>query len=553
MRTAAAEAARQARRTPATRPGREPGRPAPRRPAWAIRGLVVLLLVEVALVGLAYQVARPVDCAATAAPRACALTGGLGLKLAAILTLLALYPPTRRAALRGLRAGPPARPRTLLLAQVTGVALLLAPAAALDPARALTATLGLWLAGGALAAGATLLWIAPPAGWIALARAAPGPLAALGAAGFLLPGLVEALDVLWRLDALSRLTFGGVALLIRLVRSDVHVDESQLVIGADGFLVMVADGCSGVQGAALIAALVGAYLLFDRRDLRFPAALLLPLLGVALSLGLNMVRIAALIEIGARGAPELAVNGFHSNAGWLLFTALSFGLIALARAAPVFRAAHPRPRAAPPPLLADPAAGRILPFVALMVSGMATATFASLAELWYPLRALALGAVLAAFLPAYRTIDWRPDATGLAAGLATGALWLATRPPGGPEDAALAARLMALSPENLLLWIIFRLAGTALLVPIAEELFFRDYLLRRGWSRGWPARTLALVASAALFALLHDRWLAAFLAGILFGLLVWRSGRLGPALAAHVAANAVIAGFALATGDWSVI
>jgi exosortase E/protease (VPEID-CTERM system) len=518
-------------------------------------GVLALLLAELVAIGYAYQIARPFDCALTASPRACALTQGLGVKVAAILILFALYLPTRAPALRRLRAarGDPWTRRALALTQLSGAALVLWPALALDPERALPATLLFWSAGGAMAILSAALWFAPARVWATLARADPGPLAALVLAGFLLPGLVEALDVLWRLDALSRLTFGGVALLTGLVSSNVHVDGARYIIGSDDFLVMVADGCSGVQGAALITALIGAYLVFNRRDLRFPAAFLLLPVGIVLSLALNIVRIAALIEIGARGAPDLAVNGFHSNAGWLIFTALSLGLIAVARSARVFQAEGARAPVAAPPLFADPHAARILPFVALMSSGMVVATFATLPGFWYPLRAMTIGATLLAFLPAYRGIDWRPDALSLVSGAVIGALWLATRAPASAGDLALAARLAEVSPENLLLWVVFRVLGTALLVPIAEELFFRDYLLRQGWSRGWPIRALALILSAAFFALLHDRWLAAFLSGTVFGLLVWRAKRLGPAVAAHVTANAVIAAWALGTGDWSVI
>ena len=53
-------------------------------------------------------------------------------------------------------------------------------------------------------------------------------------------------------------------------------------------------------------------------------------------------------------------------------------------------------------------------------------------------------------------------------------------------------------------------------MPLVEELLFRGYLLAR-IDRGGPAlRVLAIVVSSALFAAMHDRWLVALLAGVVF-------------------------------------
>jgi membrane protease YdiL (CAAX protease family) len=75
--------------------------------------------------------------------------------------------------------------------------------------------------------------------------------------------------------------------------------------------------------------------------------------------------------------------------------------------------------------------------------------------------------------------------------------------------------------------------------PIVEELFFRGLLLRGLLGRAPVA--VAVVASGLLFALAHFEavqfaGLAAF--GVVLGLLAWRTGRLGPGIAAHAAFNA---------------
>jgi hypothetical protein len=89
-------------------------------------------------------------------------------------------------------------------------------------------------------------------------------------------------------------------------------------------------------------------------------------------------------------------------------------------------------------------------------------------------------------------------------------------------------------------------AGGALLLllvvgviaPIAEELFFRGLLFRaleKRWDRWW-----ALGLSSAFFAATHFQplqFLPLAAAGAVFGYLVIRTDRLGPAIVAHMAFN----------------
>lgn len=56
-----------------------------------------------------------------------------------------------------------------------------------------------------------------------------------------------------------------------------------------------------------------------------------------------------------------------------------------------------------------------------------------------------------------------------------------------------------------------------------------------------------------LFGMLHgSRWPAGTLAGLLFGWLAMRQAKIGEAVAAHAAANALIAVYVLAAGQWQL-
>lgn len=98
-----------------------------------------------------------------------------------------------------------------------------------------------------------------------------------------------------------------------------------------------------------------------------------------------------------------------------------------------------------------------------------------------------------------------------------------------------------------------------ILVPLVEELFFRDYLESRlrGAAPDAPAalwrNMLAIAVTAGLFAALHDRWAEAFLAGVVFSLLVRHRGRIADAIAAHGVANLIVFAVAAATGNLAII
>ncbi len=79
----------------------------------------------------------------------------------------------------------------------------------------------------------------------------------------------------------------------------------------------------------------------------------------------------------------------------------------------------------------------------------------------------------------------------------------------------------------------------ALGAPVVEELFFRGLLLRAAERRlgtRWALAISSVAFAASHFQLVQFPGLA--LVGLVFGILVVRTGRLGPAIAAHIAFNA---------------
>ena len=87
--------------------------------------------------------------------------------------------------------------------------------------------------------------------------------------------------------------------------------------------------------------------------------------------------------------------------------------------------------------------------------------------------------------------------------------------------------------------IAIRLIGSAFVISVAEELFFRKWLI--GFAGFWWM--------VGLFAIEHDRWLVAAICGIIYGWLYLRRG-LAAAIVAHATTNLVLGFWVLGTGQW---
>lgn len=107
-------------------------------------------------------------------------------------------------------------------------------------------------------------------------------------------------------------------------------------------------------------------------------------------------------------------------------------------------------------------------------------------------------------------------------------------------------------------FILVRIAGMALLVPVAEELFWRGFLLRWLISAHWEKVPLgrftwpSFAGVTFLFMLAHPEWIsAAVYCMLLNGLLYWKRD-LWSCVVAHGISNLALAIYILASSDWSL-
>ena len=331
-----------------------------------------------------------------------------------------------------------------------------------------------------------------------------------------------------------------------------------MTVGTQRFSVGIASQCSGYEGIGLMWVFLGAYIWVFRASLRLPFALLLIPLGTLVAWVLNAVRITALIAVGTWGSQQVALGGFHSYSGWLLFCCGALALVALARRSALFTL----PDALDNPVAtANPTAVYLCPFLALVVAGMVTGAFtAGGFDALYPAKVAAVAAVLWWFRREYRGLAWTWSWTAVAAGTGVFVMWMALEfaHAGTHREDALRTGLLGLPVGWAGAWLSFRVIGSVVTVPIAEELAFRGYLLRRLIKSDFESVSFgqftwfSLFGSSVLFGVMHDRLLAGTLAGIAYALVLYRRGQLCDAVLAHATTNALIATYVLATGTWSL-
>jgi CAAX prenyl protease-like protein len=216
-----------------------------------------------------------------------------------------------------------------------------------------------------------------------------------------------------------------------------------------------------------------------------------------------------------------------------------------------------------------PAFSRVLPFAVFIAFIAASGLLERLATAigmdarwWYAIRTLIVAGLLAWFWRGYvelksaagvRVLDWL---LAVALGVVVFVLWinLDFKPLAFGGSSGFDPRGEAGAIDWL--FVVPRLAGAALLVPVMEELFWRSFAMRwiqdHDFLKVPPARVglKALGISAVLFALEHHLWFAGLLAGLAYGWLYIRTGNLWVPILSHAVTNCLLGAWILYTQSW---
>ena len=385
-------------------------------------------------------------------------------------------------------------------------------------------------------------------------------------------------------------TFDLVHAVLRCVLPDISADAATFTVETPRYSIEIAPSCSGMEGLGLILVFTSIWLWYSRKECRFPQVLLLIPCGLVCIWVLNVVRLCALFLIGNWGSDEVADVGFHSQFGWIAFTAvaLAFSMatqklswvrkVSLPASVPAGdsqKAGMGTATGASQQLHEDrgesPAIrAYLLPFLAILTAASVSRLASGYFDRFYPLRFIAAAIVLCYFWPELKKLNWRFGWFGPVTGAAVFLMWIAPSwieqvwLAHQPAASRLGADLAALSPPARWAWIAFRVAAAVVTVPIAEELAFRGYLARRLVSREFDRvsfsslTALSICLSSVVFGMEHMKnlmdWqhlLLGTLAGLAFAAtLRWR-GRIGDAVVAHAVSNLLLAAWVLGLGDWA--
>lgn len=411
--------------------------------------------------------------------------------------------------------------------------------------------LPLWILVFVAFVGSWMSCLATPRQWLDLAKA-HGKVAVLGLViAALTPYLADIAEEAWKgrmIDA----SFSLGSQLLSFAFDDVIIKTQEQIFGVPGFQIFVHYSCSGYEGVGLITLFLGFYLFLRRKELSFPGALLLLPLGMVASWIANGFRLAGLVAIGAWVSPTIAMGGFHSNAGWLAFVLLGLAFVFVVDKFGFF---HKEAKLKTAPDVDFPSAPYLAP---LLIQLMMTTVFAAFTvglDVFYPARMLIVVGVLWSFRKTYSQLEIfsTPSFLSVAAGIAVYALWIGLI----PEVQAVDPR-SELPGSLVLLWFFSRLLGSAIVVPLVEELAFRGYLLRRlqdRWFWNIPIGRLtvfSVAVSSIIFGAMHQAWFAGCLAGAAYAWVTSIRGRLGDAVLAHAVTNFCIALHVVALHRWDL-
>lgn len=352
-------------------------------------------------------------------------------------------------------------------------------------------------------------------------------------------------------------TFYLVAECLFWFSDDVYSDPANRIIGVGKFLVNIDTQCSGYEGIGLVLAFVFVFLYTFKQDFRFPRALLLFPIGAVIIWLFNIVRIVVLVMIGSLWSKEVAIWGFHTQAGWITFILTSVGLMWMAHNSSFFATIR-EPRQAFLSNINLPIA-TLLPLIALLAMTFITKALSGQFDWLYPARVLVVAAV---FLYCFKELDLLPlswNYRSFIGGILVAIIWILMVKPDSEVDMLYSTTFQQSEQWIVVMWLAFRFIGSAVTVPIAEELGFRSYLLCRLSSQPVVNRgniafsAVGCVTSSVAFGLLHGAWIEGTIAGLVYAWVRYRSQHIMDAVMAHGITNALLFIFVMYSGEWSML
>jgi len=338
------------------------------------------------------------------------------------------------------------------------------------------------------------------------------------------------------------------------------------IFGTDNFIVAIEAGCSGYEGLTLSTTLLGFYCYLQRKFLRFPQALvIIPFSGTCIFL-LNSFRLVLLVAIGHYWSSDIALNGFHSVAGWLNLIATLIISILLLNSIPFFRKSS---HIANCDKRRDNSQALLLPLVGLIIGSLLIRAVTADFQWLYPIPIFISIGLFIFIKGGFEFPCLTPKIFSVGIGVLVFLLWIYLIPPDHDKSLSFYHEIMSVPLWIALPWLACRIFGASIVVPVAEEFAFRGYMLPqfqilienslnhtkffsfRLISIKFYSALLSLSLTSLLFGVLHSDMLAGLLAGFAYGLAYLRRRSLIDAVVAHSVTNFLLAIDVIYFGNWS--
>jgi len=231
-----------------------------------------------------------------------------------------------------------------------------------------------------------------------------------------------------------------------------------------------------------------------------------------------------------------------------------------------------------PPLgkfLRSPTVVRVAPFILFVLLTACQGKFGPASAYWFYLaKTLAGLGMIVGLRPLIAELRWAFSWEAVAVGIAVFAAWVGISGEWAVQSSVWVKLGLAHAPKtpaqvwnpneqfgpgSALAWffIAVRVLGSTFIVPPLEEVFYRSFLYRYLARQDFLSVPLGkflpipFLATAAIFGLAHNEWLAGILCGAAFQWLVLRKGRLGDALAAHAITNFLLGLWVVLRHAWN--
>lgn len=204
---------------------------------------------------------------------------------------------------------------------------------------------------------------------------------------------------------------------------------------------------------------------------------------------------------------------------------------------------------------------RVAPFFIFLGLTFAPGLFGEGSRYWFYLTKTIVGAgVIWVVWPYIRELKWNFTWEAALTGIVVFVIWVGLDDwyPGIGGEGAPWNPHIEFGAGTTLAWffIVVRIAGSTVVVPPIEEVFYRSFLYRyiakpdfQSVSFGY-FHWLPFVATAAIFGFSHREWLAGILCGFAYqGLVIWKR-RLGDAIVAHAITNLLLGLWVTGRGEW---